>query len=109
MEKTGKKTLKIEKDKFNLTLAKIALSVMAEHGTIEKVLEKFIEVNKNGEILMEYRQSQLFAKELGINYATFKICVHRLIKRGLLKKEGYCLYLHPMLSGSIGKMEIVIG
>lgn len=109
MEKTGKKTLKIDKSKFNMTLAKVALSIVAESGEIERVLEKLIELNKNGLVIMEYRQTTELSQELNIKYSTFKTCIYRLADRGLIRREGYAIYLHPMISGDLGKFEIEIG
>ena len=102
-----KKTLVIPADSFNLTIAKVAMATMAQAGEIEKILAEFIRLNDAGIIVFDYKGLNECAQRLDINYQTFRTCINRLVKRGMIKRAGHAIYLHPMISGQFKTFEVV--
>ena len=74
-----------------------------------KVLSVLIKYSNGGciglglEVVKEYR------KEAGVTESNFSTCVHRLVKKGVISKDGKTVVIHPRLNGVLEWDKIVLG
>ena len=73
-----------------------------------KVLSVLIKYSNGGciglglEVVKEYR------KEAGVTESNFSTCVHRLVKKGVISKDGKTVVIHPRLNGVLEWDKIVL-
>lgn len=73
-----------------------------------KVLGVLIKYSSGGciglgiEVVKEYR------KEAGVSESNFSTCVHRLVKKGVLSKDGKTVVVNPRLNGVLEWDRIVL-
>ena len=54
------------------------------------------------EVVKKYR------KEAGVTECNFSTCVHRLVKKGIISKDGKTVVIHPRLNGVLEWDKIVL-
>lgn len=72
------------------------------------VLAELVKRSNGVKLNVSAETSSAMKKRLGLNDNSYNVSMHRLVKKGVIKKTGGVVTLHPVLNGIFEENEFVI-
>jgi hypothetical protein len=103
----SKKTVKVKNDVYHIMAGKVAREMLRKNSNIDILLGELIRMNESGRVVLEYSGLNDICQRLDMVRGTLSKCLWVLELEGMIKREGYAIYLHPMITGQFDTLELV--